>query len=135
MSESRSTILPVSVLFMLSIWGFAVLYHAGYIPRGLDIFIFAMIMIAGIYAFVTHMRRYKDAQEGFAIEDELSTQIKYKAGYYSFITSLYIWLGIFLFQRYIPDVETTLGGGILLSACVAIGIKAYLTRRYDENDN
>ena len=92
-------------------------------------------MVSGVYAFVTHMRRYKDAKEGLALEDELSTQIRYQAGYYSFITSLYIWLAIFLFQRFIPDVETMLGGGILLSACVSIGIKVYLTRSYNENEN
>lgn len=135
MSESKSAIVPVSVLIMLLIWGFIALYHGGYIPRGLDIFIFAMIVVGGVYAFVTHMRRYKEVKEGFPVEDELSTQIKYKAGYYAFLTSLYIWLAIFLFQRFIPDVETMLGGGILLSACVAIGIKAYLTRSYNENEN
>jgi len=56
----------------------------------------------------------------------------YKAGYYSFLTSMYIWLFIFLFQRYFPDVETMLGGGILLSCIIAIGLRAYLTRHFDE---
>lgn len=135
MSESKSTIVPASVLFMLSIWGFIALYHRGYIPERSDIFIFAMIMVSAIYVFVTDMRRYKDAKEGFAVDDELSRHIKYQAGYYSFITSIYIWLAILLFQRFIPDVETMLGGGILLSACVSIGIKVYLTRSYNENAN
>jgi hypothetical protein len=132
MSQSKSTIVPVSVLFVLSIWGCAALYHGGYIPEGKGIFIFAMIIVAGVFAFVRHVRRYKDAREGFAVEDELSTQIRYKAGYYSFITSLYIWAAIFAFHQLIPDVKTMLGGGILLSAIASIGIKAYLTRSYDE---
>lgn len=120
---------------MFSIWGFALLYRAGYIPNGLDIFIFAMIVIAGVYAFVTHMRRYEAERAGFAIEDELSKQIRNKAGYFSYMTSLYIWLAIFLFQRFIPDVETMLGGGILLSALVFMSIKAYLMRNLNENEN
>ncbi len=135
MKHAKSALLPVSVLFMLSIWGFSALYQAGYIPNGLHIFIFAMIIISGIYAFVTHMKKYKEIQQGFPPEDELSTQIKYRSGYYAFMVSMYIWLFIFLFQQHFPDVETMLGGGILLSAVIAIGIKIYLTRNYHENTN
>lgn len=135
MKQAKSALIPVSVLFMFSIFGFSALYNAGYIPNGLDLFIFAMIIIAGIYFFVVHMRRYKDLQQGIAPDDELSNQIKYKAGYYSFLTSMYIWLFIFLFQRYFPDVETMLGGGILLSCVIAIAMKAYLTRHFDEYSN
>lgn len=46
----------------------------GYAPGGLDAFIFALIMISGVYVFVTHMKRYKDEEQGFPPEDELSTQ-------------------------------------------------------------
>lgn len=135
MGDSKSKLVSVSVLVMLTIWGFVALYHAGYIPKGLDLFIFAMIMVAGIYAFVKQMRRYEEEKRGFAVEDELSKRIQYKAGYYSFIASIYIWLAIFLFHRFIPDVETMLGGGILLSAIVSIGINTYLTRNYNEDEN
>lgn len=135
MNQTKSAIVLVSVLVMLSIWGFIALYRGGYVPSELDAFIFAMILISGVYAFVTQMRRHKDAKLGFPPEDELSTQIKYKAGYYAFITSMYIWLFIFLLKRYFSDVETMLGVGILLSAFVAIVVKGYLTRNYDENEN
>ncbi len=135
MKPAKSALIPVSLLFMLSIWGFAALYHGGYIPNGLDIFIFAMIMISGVYAFITHMKKYKEIEQGFPPEDELSTQIKYRAGYYSFLASMYMWLFIFLFQRHFPDVETMLGGGILLSGVTAMVIRTYLTRNYNENTN
>ena len=102
MKYAKNALMLVSVLAMLSIWGFIALYRGGYVPSGLDVFIFAMILISGVYAFVTHMRRYKDEQSGFPPEDELSTQIKYRAGHHAFITSMYIWLFIFLFQYYIP---------------------------------
>ena len=133
MKQAKKALILVSVLVMGSIWGFNILYRAGYIPSGLDIFIFALIMISGIYAFFTHMRRYKDAEKGFPPEDELSKQIKHKAGYYAFFFSMYIWLFIFLFQRLFPDVESLLGSGILLSAIASMVIKAYLTRNYHEN--
>jgi len=135
MKQAKDAIVKVSILVMLSIWGFIALYRAGYLPSRLDAFIFALILISGIYAFVTHMKKYKDAKQGFPPEDELSTRIKYQAGYYGLIFSLYIWLFIFLFNRHFPDVETMLGAGIMLSAVVSMAIKGYLTRNYHENEN
>lgn len=135
MKQLKTNLVPISVLVMLSIWGFIALYRGGYIPGGLDVFIFALIMIGGVYAFVVQMKRYKDVKSGFPPDDELSTHIKYKAGYYAFITSMYVWLFVFLFQRHFGDVETMLGFGILLSAVISIGIKGYLTRNFHENQN
>jgi len=128
MSKAKNRLIPISMLFMFSIWVFVALHHGDRIPEPLGIFIFAMIMIAGIYAFFVHMRLYKEEKEGFAVEDELSTQIQYKAGYYSFNASLFIWFAIFAFQQFIPDTETMLGGGLLLSMIVFMGIRAYLRR-------
>ena len=135
MKQTKRALLLVSILIMLCIWGFIAAYRSGYIPTGLDLFIFALIIIAGIYAFVTHMRQHKDVQKGFPAEDEMSTRIKYKAGYYAFLASMYMWLFIFLFKDIFPDVETMLGGGILLSAILSIVIKTYLTRNYHEDQN
>ena len=135
MKQTKFTLLLVSVLVMFSIWGFLAVYKAGFIPTGLDIFIFAMIMIGGLYAFVTHLKRHKDFESGIPVEDEMSTRIKYKAGYHAFMVSLYMWLFIFLFKDLFPDAETMLGGGILLSALIAMAIKAYLTRHYHEDQD
>ena len=135
MKQTKNTLLLVSVLVMFSIWGFLGVYKTGYIPSGLDIFIFAMIMIGGIYAFVTHLKRHKDFESGFPVEDEMSTRIKYKAGYHAFVASIYMWLCIFLFKGFFPDVETMLGGGILLMGIMSIAIKSYLSRNYHENQD
>ncbi len=135
MKPLKSALVTVSVLAMASIWGFIALYKGGYIPTGLQVFIFALIMISGIYAFVTHLKQHKDMQSGFPAEDEMSTRIKYKAGYHAFMTSMYMWLFIFLFKDLFPDVESMLGGGILLSAVISMVIKSYLTRNYNENQN
>jgi uncharacterized membrane-anchored protein len=135
MKQTKRALLLVSILIMLCIWGFIAAYRTGFIPTGLDVFIFALIIIAGIYAFVTHLKQHKDVQSGFPAEDEMSTRIKYKAGYYAFLASMYMWLFIFLFKDLFPDVETMLGGGILLSATLSIVIKTYLTRHYHEDQN
>lgn len=135
MNKAKSALVLVSVLVMLSIWGFIAVYRGGYIPTGLDLFIFALIFIGGIYAFVTHMKQYKDVQAGFPAEDEMSTRIKYKAGYHAFLASLYLWLFIFLFKNHFPDVETMLGSGILISCVMAMAIRSYLGRNYHENQD
>lgn len=133
MKTGKNTLAFVSVLAMLSIWGFIAVYRAGYIPAGLEIFIFLMIMIAGIYAFVIQMKKYKDMQSGFPADDELSEQIKYKAGYLAFISSIYVWLALFLLKEWFTDYDTLFGIGVLLPAVLFIVIRSYLSRNYSED--
>ena len=135
MKPSKIVLLLVSILSMLCVLGFIIVYTDGYMPTGLDVFIIVLIIIAAIYAFVTHLKQHKDVQSGFPAEDEMSTRIKYKAGYYAFLASMYMWLFIFLFKDLFPDVETMLGGGILMSAVLSIVIKSYLTRHYHEDQD
>ena len=135
MNQTKSPIVVVSVLLIASIWAFFALYQAGYVPNGLQAVIIVLIVISGIYAFVVHMKRHNDMKQGLPPDDELSTQIKYKAGYYAFLTSMYIWFFIFLFKHIFPDVESLLGTGILTSFFLSIVIKAYLSRNYYANEN
>ena len=135
MKKPESMLIPVSMLVMLSIWGFIFAYRGGFIPTGVDVFIFLLIIVGGVYAFVDQMKKHKDIQAGFPAEDEMSTRIKYKAGHHAFMASMYLWLFIFLFHDHFPDIETMLGAGILLSAVLAIVIKSYLTRTYHENQD
>jgi len=128
MKQPKSALVLVGVLVMALIWGFIVLERTGYIPGQLDIVIFALIMISGIYAFVVHMRRHKDIERGLPVDDELSTSVKYKAGYYAFMASLFVWVAILLLQRHFPDVDTMLGSGILASCILAIFFRVVLGR-------
>ena len=142
MKQTRRALLLVSILVMTCIWGFIAVYKSGFIPTGLDIFIFALIMIAGIYACVTHFKKHRDGKSGFPAEDELSTRIKYKAGYYAFIASLYMWLFIFMFKGIFDvtgirdsGIDAMLGGGIMTMAVLSIVIKIYLTSHYHEDQD
>jgi len=130
MKQSRNALIIVSILSMTFILGLIGVFRAGYIPKGLDIFIIALTVIAAVYALVVYLKQHKDVKSGFPAEDEMTALIKYKAGHYAFIASMYMWLLIFLFKRLFPDVETMLGSGILMSAVFAIVIKSYLTRNY-----
>ena len=99
MKQSKNALIIVSILSMTFILGLIGVYRAGYIPKGLDVFIIALTVIAAVYAFVVYRRQHKDVKSGFPAEDEMTTLIKYKAGYYAFMASIYMWLLIFLFKR------------------------------------
>jgi xanthine/uracil permease len=135
MKQARNALIMVSMLVLVCVVGLVVALSTGYVPNGLHMLIIALILISAIYAVVTHLKKYGDTRGGFPAEDEMSSQIKYKAGYYSFLASLYLWLFIFLFHRFFNDVESMLGSGILVSAVMAMVIKAYLSRHYHEDQN
>jgi hypothetical protein len=76
MKPIRSAIVFVSVLAMLSIWGFIAVYRAGYVPNGLDVGIFAIIVISGTYVFVTHIRRYQAEKVGLPLSAFVAIGLK-----------------------------------------------------------
>ena len=135
MNPTKRSLVLVSILILSCAGGFIAAYRTGYTPSGFQLIIIALIIFAAIYAFVVHWKQHKDVQSGFPAEDEMSALIKYKAGYYAFLASLYMWLFIFMFKDFFDDVETMLGGGILVSAAMSIVIKIYMTRHYHEDQN
>lgn len=118
MNKSRKTLLIITLLTMLVVLAFIVITNRTNVLKGLNLLIFALIIIGGVIAFVSAYKKDKEEKAGLTAEDELSTLIKYKSGYYAYMVSLYMWLFIFLFKDKFPDIETMLGGGILLSALI-----------------
>ncbi len=135
MNQQKSNIPLISVLIILSTFGIIAAIKSGFVPARLDVVIIVFIIAAAIYALTLAIKKHNDIKQGVPVEDELSTQIKHQAGYYAFMASLYMWLLIFIFKRYFPDIETMLGGGILCSAMLGMIIKSYLKRHYHENQD
>ena len=133
MKRQKSSLVLVSIVFLAGIWGFVFAQRAGIVPGGLELFIFLLIMSAGVYAFVQEMKRHKDIENGFPPEDELSEQIKYRAGYLTFMTSIYIWLALFLLKEWFKDYDTLFGLGVLLPALLFMGIRSHLSRNFNED--
>lgn len=132
MKNSRKTLLITSVLIMLTIWGFIAVQKGTNLFKGIDVFIFALIIIIGTAALINAYKKDKEERSGFPSEDELSTLVKFKSGYYAYLASMYMWLFIFLLRDKFPDVETMVGGGILLSAFIAMVSKIVIKRRLHE---
>jgi len=132
MKKRRKTLLITSVLMMAVLWAFIVLEKGTTLFKGLDLVIFVLIIIGGSIAFISALKRDKEEKEGQPAEDELSSKIKYKAGYYAYMASMYMWLFIFLMKDKFPDSETMLGGGILLSALISYIAKYIVKKNFDE---
>ena len=135
MKNSRKTLLITSILVMAVIWGFIALERGTGMLKGLDLIIIALIIVIGIVAFVNALKKDKEEKEGLTIEDELSRLLKYKAGHHAYLASMYMWLFIFLFKDKFPDTETMLGGGILLSAAIAMIAKYVVKLKFNEEPN
>ena len=132
MKKGRKTLMITSVLIMFTIWGFIAIDKGTELFKGLDLFIFILIVIIGVIAFISAIKKDKEEKEGFATEDELSTLIKYKSGYYAYMASMYMWLFVFLFKDKFPNVESMIGGGILFSALILFISKLYVKNKLNE---
>jgi len=121
-----------SIVIMMAIWGFIAIEKGTDLFKGLDLYIFILIVVLGTIAFVRALKRDKEEKEGLPAEDELSNLIKYKAGYLTYMTSMYMWLFIFIFKDKFPNVESMLGGGILLSALIFFITKVSIKKKFNE---
>jgi len=129
MKSPRKLILLITILLMALVFGFIVIDKGTFQINGLIIFIIALTAILSAYLLIQTFKKDKEKKEGFALEDELSDQIKFKSGYYAYISSMYMWLGLFILKEHFPDIETLLGGGILLSAFIGFICKIIIKRQ------
>jgi len=128
----RKTLIIISILIVATFLGFVIVEKGTNLFQGLDLLILILIVLGGIVAFVTALKKEKEEKQGMPADDEFSLLLKYKSGYYAYMASLYMWLFIFLFKGYFPDVETMLGGGILLSALISFISKYIVKRQFNE---
>ena len=92
-----------------------------------------VLVIAATYVVFTRFKSYK---AGLKPEDEMSKKAMHKAGYYAFLATIYIALGIGFFEDLIakwfkiPVLEASQATGlvILLGSVVFIALAIYFTR-------
>jgi len=130
---NRKILLITSILIMAIFFAFIVLEKGTDLFKGLELFIFILIIIIGVVAFIIAYKKAKEEKDGLPADDELSTLIKYKAGYYAYMASMYMLLFIFLLRDKFPDIETMLGGGILLSALIAFISKYIASQNFNSS--
>ncbi len=127
--KSNNKITSVALLGTATIVGLIVLFRNEYIPNSTDGLFFIAIIGLVIYVFVKVKKEQKNRRAGLPIEDELSAKIKYKAGYYTFISSIYIWLGLLLFQNSFSQPDYLLGAGILVPIVLFLIVYNFLNKQ------
>jgi len=128
MKKNRIALLIASIILMVVIWGYISFENSIQSFNGLQFLIIILIVVFGIIAIIRELKKYQEKKNGLVSEDELSTKMKYKAGYKAYMTSMYMWLFIFLLKDKFPDTESMLGGGILLSALIFFITKVVVKR-------
>jgi len=130
--RSKVIIILSSAVAMGFAWAFFALREQVNFATPLNILILVLIIIFGAVAFRRALKKEREEKAGIPPEDEMSTLIKYKSGYYAYMASMYMWLFIFLLKGKFPDTETMLGGGILLSALIFYISGIIVKRRLNE---
>jgi len=97
--------------------------------------ILALLVIIGIVSLViisfnVFKRLFGDIKEGFTIQDERTKKIKIYAAGYSYFASIYIWLALLVFQKYLDRDDIIITGlfGMAISFLIS---SAILSKRKD----
>jgi len=95
----------------------------------------ALLVIIGIVSLViisfnVFKRLFGDIKEGFTIQDERTKKIKIYAAGYSYFASIYIWLALLVFQKYLDRDDIIITGlfGMAISFLIS---SAILSKRKD----
>jgi hypothetical protein len=132
MKRNRKIIMIISILLLASVTGIIIFNNGKNIFKGLEFYLLILITLIGVIAFIRVLKKDREIDKGLPVEDEMSNLIKYKSGYYAFMASMYMWLFIFLFKDKFPNIESMLGGGILLSSLIWYIAKMLVKREINE---
>lgn len=133
MKNQKIILVTTYLLIFLIVFGLKYLENqTGFFKSINPLFLFALIIIAFVYTLRSLKRKGKK-KNGIPIDDELSLLIKYKIGYYSFLASSFLWYLLFALKDDLPDTETILGGGILLSTLIVI-VTSIIIKRFSNEE-
>ena len=114
------------VLISIVLWAINAYRQHNASPAELSLqFVILLLILVFIIPLLLRMRR--DIKQGLPVEDERSRKITIYAGYYAFLVSIYIWLGIMYFEQYFT-VSSACAAAIL-GATVTFGLAYVLLSR------
>jgi hypothetical protein len=109
----------ISGLLLVSFTGLSIWFIRHEPQATLKIIISLLIIVSSSIALaVNFLKRKEDVALGQPEFDELSAQIKLHAGSKAFLTSLYLWLVIFMLNDSFTNNEEMLGIGILGASAI-----------------
>ncbi len=116
--------------------GTMVFYGLGAASGGLEFpeaFMILTVIILVVLATYTVIERFRAYKTGLPLKDEREKKIWYKAGYYSYLVTIYLALGLSWFSDYLIedlgmtgfDIGVVVGIIILVSGSVLFGLYFY----------
>ena len=116
--------------------GTIVFYGLGAASGGLEfpeVFMILTVIILVVLATYMVIERFRAYKAGLPLKDEREKKIWYKAGYYSYLVTIYLALGLSFFSDYLIedlgmtgfDIGVVVGIIILVSGSVFIGLYFY----------
>jgi peptidoglycan/LPS O-acetylase OafA/YrhL len=87
---------------------------------GMDNIIALAVLIMVISFIIEGVKNFKEEKNQLPVDDERSKKAEYRAGYYSYLISVYIWVTFYFLRDFFTQVEYLLATGILCMAAVFI---------------
>jgi len=89
------------------------------------------VLIMAVSFLIEGLRKIKEAKKQLPVDDERSKKAEYRAGYYSYLISVYIWVALYFLKDLFAQVEYLLATGILCMAAVFIIARVIYRKRGD----
>lgn len=120
----------VSVMVFLGVFAYAMaVINYGTVDLS-EVLLVMMAVVLAIGAIVVLKDKMKNVKSGLPAEDEMSQKSEHKAGYYAYLSSVWIALGTSWIGDIIQiTVSQTVGIVILLPAMIFIGLMIYYRKK------
>ena len=100
---------------------------------------FLVILVVLAFSFFILWKKSKDIKAGLPVSDELATKTGWKAGYYAYIFTVWLAVGLLWYNIIIPErfgvsaltVEHVIGLIVLIPGAVFFGLFTYFSKKGD----
>lgn len=99
--------------------------------RSLGFVITFTVLIMVLALFYESIKNIRNVKSGLPVEDEHTKKAQYKAGYISYLISVYIWIALYFTKDLFPGITHILATGILSMASVFLITRFILLKRAD----
>jgi hypothetical protein len=105
----------------------------------IEILIFVLVMLIVMGTLVILMNKSRNMKAGLPLEDELAKKVAWKAGYYAYLSSVWVAVGALWYNTLFGEkigarelsAEHVVGLVVLLPGAVFIGLSLYFNRKGD----
>jgi len=125
-----SALVAISVLLYLSV--------AGNLEK-IEYIYFVLIAVIVAGSTILFLKKTKAVKAGLPVDDELAKKVAWKAGYYTYIATIWLAVSILWYNGLGHDafgftpltVEMTVGVIVLVSGVIFLGLAAYFNQQGD----